>query len=169
MVEVMPPKHRWGRIATVTLLVILGFPLSRLGCELVEFRQARYDTYSAAVAAGAGERGWLPSFVPASAVEIHELHSLDTNAQWLRFTVPASEVERMTSSMSMLSLEEARRTGVNRPWRVGGGWPAELNRIVVDTGGSDHVRFFKSSDGTFCLAVVAQEGHVFAWRCDRVV
>jgi len=163
-------KHRWGRIATVSILAVLIFPMTRLGCELLEFKEADYDGYAEAVASGAPRRGWLPSLVPTSAVDIHELHAVDSNAQWLQFSIPVSEVVQMTSSMSTLSLEEARRTGVNRPWRAGVGWPPELSRVLIGTPRDGRlIRFFRSPDRAFCLAVETQKGRVFAWRCDRVV
>lgn len=37
---------------------------------------------------GAFEKGWLPQWLPESAIEIHEGHDLDTNAQAISFSLP---------------------------------------------------------------------------------
>ena len=62
--------------------VVTAFALC-LGCG--EIRSVTYATYGDAIAAGAQRRGWLPSFVPATATDIREVHDIDTNTQWLRF------------------------------------------------------------------------------------
>jgi len=164
----MPIGTRWGRVATVAFLVVLMFPLTRLGCELVEFQARNYATYAEAQSDGAVERGWLAGFVPASALRIREVHSADTRAQWLVFDLPAGATGTMTSGMEPITLAEARRTGVNRPWRAGPGWPAELGRMItVAPRDSERLGLFRTGDGAFCLAVDRAENRTFAWRCDH--
>jgi hypothetical protein len=46
-------------------------------CDEQPYRS--YATYAEAVAAGEVERGWLPTWVPASASNLHLQGDLDTN------------------------------------------------------------------------------------------
>ena len=166
----MPLTVRWGRVATVGFLVVLMFPMTRLGCELVEFRVQSYATYAEARASGPAGRGWLPAFMPTSAINIREVHDPDSNAQWLVFDVPGTGAEEIVAAMTPISLYDARRSGVNRPWRAGPGWPPELSRFPVATPrDTKHLAFLRSQDGAFCLAVDRQAERVFAWRCGSVV
>ncbi len=159
-------RTRWGRVATVTFLVVILFPMTRLGCEFVEFRARTYATYSDAAADGAAAQGWLPAFVPASAVAIRLIHAVDTHAQWLAFDLPAGTADGITATMAPMTLAEARRSGVNRPWRAGPGWPVELSRIFPGRPRDrEQLALFRSADGAFCLAIDRPESRIFAWRC----
>ncbi len=159
-------KSRLSGIAMVVLVVVLMFPLTRLACELLEFRVRSYATYAEASASGGMERGRLPDLVPASAARIREIHAVDSNAQWLVFDVPPAVTGEITAGMTPIAIEEARKSGVNRPWRAGQDWPPELSRLPVSPPrDSERLAFFRSPDGAYCLAVDRQAGRVFAWRC----
>jgi len=49
---------------------------------------ASYPDQSAAVAAGAIERGWIPSWIPPEATQLREVHNVDTNQSALLFSLP---------------------------------------------------------------------------------
>ena len=49
---------------------------------------ASYPDQPAAVAAGAIERGWIPSWIPADATQLREVHNVDTNQSALVFSLP---------------------------------------------------------------------------------
>ncbi len=85
------------RLATAILFLLL------LGCN--EQIDESYSTYSEAKRAGAVERGWIPSFVPASARDLEDSHNLDTSRQTVRFTIPPSAVADMVSGLGAVSAE----------------------------------------------------------------
>lgn len=62
-----------------------------------EQMEEHYATWHDAEKAGAIERGWVPSFVPASATGISDSHDLDRNTQTLQFTVPLTDISMMVS------------------------------------------------------------------------
>jgi len=47
-----------------------------------------YPTTSAAEAAGAVKRGWIPAWVPPMATDLREVHDVDSNQSTLSFSVP---------------------------------------------------------------------------------
>lgn len=55
-------------------------------CIAAEEVENSFDNYGQAVDAGMIERGWIPAWLPETAVAIHEKHNLDTNASLLFFT-----------------------------------------------------------------------------------
>ena len=62
--------------------------LVSVGCT-DDVLEKSYSTTADAVADGAVTRGWIPKWVP-SAIEINEIHNLDTNESALSFTVENS-------------------------------------------------------------------------------
>ncbi len=46
---------------------------------------SQYEDLNAVREDGAFERGWFPSWMPETAVDIHEFHDLDTNQQAMSF------------------------------------------------------------------------------------
>jgi hypothetical protein len=57
-----------------------------LACSALETPEVHYPTYAAALADGAVARGWVPDQVPQDATDIHEIHDLDTEEVWIRFS-----------------------------------------------------------------------------------
>ena len=62
-----------------------------------------YPTWADAERAGAIARGWLPYFVPMSALSIRDSHDLDTGQQTLQFSVPLTDVSVMVSEFAHIS------------------------------------------------------------------
>jgi hypothetical protein len=65
---------------------LLASALLTAACGEQPYRH--YQTHAEAVAAGETRRGWLPTWVPDSATDIHIQGDLDTNHFWLRFSLP---------------------------------------------------------------------------------
>lgn len=80
---------------------------------------SHYETAAAAAAAGEGERGWLPAWLPASATDLHMQHDLDSNAWWLRANLspPAAD-----SLQAVLVPVDARSVRVRHPRGAGLWW-----------------------------------------------
>jgi hypothetical protein len=124
--------------------------------------EARYATYAEAEDDSAVDRGWIPPFVPRSAVRIREFHNLDTNRQWLRFEAPRADLDQMTSPMRSMSYEEAERLGfAGFP-----GWTGSRRSKVRPP--EAEVRFYydpSPGSGARCVAVVPEPATAFAWTC----
>lgn len=143
----------------VIFLALPLLPLLGYGVLLyTETMAGTYATHADAMRDGAGPRGWLPAYLPATAVEIREVHNLDTNQQWLRFRVPASDARRMVVGMEPVPHPGARNIAPRPPrWR--GSW--------MQT--PDSVRLYRDTSpgpGARCLAVDgADPATVYAWSC----
>ena len=110
----------WRISLVVVTMIALLLAAAGLMSYVFETRIAEYETFAEAQAAGATEGGWLPTFLPASATDIRDVHNIDTNAQWLSFKAPSGDLRQMLQGFKALSYAEARRTVLPRPWRVGG-------------------------------------------------
>ena len=136
-----------------------------IGCA--ETQHARYPTYADAEAAGAVRRGWIPPYVPPSAVEIVEAHDLDLNTQRLRFRVAVAELPRVIAGMEPLTIRDAWPPAVRSP-ELPGEWPGELSDRPVSARPS--VRLYRAPEagsGARCVAVETDRGMVYAWSCER--
>jgi hypothetical protein len=99
---------------TKLLLWVIGFLI--VGCS--ERLTVYYPKYEDAVKDGAIKRGWIPGLVPATATEIHEQHTLDTDDVWVRFAIPTSEKNRLTAGLKRLSDTEIQKVKVRWPSRT---------------------------------------------------
>ncbi len=78
-----------------------------------------YATYREAMEAGERTRGWLPDWVPASAVDIHIQGDIDTNERWLRFDVVGSVADSLRQELVPISADAMRGRA---PSRSSGWW-----------------------------------------------
>lgn len=60
-------------------------------CRDLDVVTESYGTLAEAEAAGAVDRGWIPSGLPRGAHDLREAHDLDTGRQWGLFEFPSSE------------------------------------------------------------------------------
>ncbi|WP_414494779.1 hypothetical protein [Stenotrophomonas maltophilia] len=107
-------------------LLIASAPLLCAGCVAPnEIITSHYATRSHAEEDGALARGWLPEKMPASAANIIEVHSIDSNEMWIRFSYAGEDskffVRSCVRSRSM-SFPDSRRTKQSAPW-----WPQDLS------------------------------------------
>jgi hypothetical protein len=72
--------------------LVLGFvvTLLLLGCSAENVKKY-YPTARDALAARTSGTGWVPIWLPQDAVEIHEIHNLDTNESALVAALPSQE------------------------------------------------------------------------------
>lgn len=95
--------------------------------------EAHYEDLPAARSAGAIEQGWLPTVLPADAVDIREVHDIDTNETWGCFSAPSGPGFWRDS---LLAAHQARRsrgpvapTGLTAPsW-----WPTSMASNATET------------------------------------
>ena len=88
--------------------LVAGLFIATTGCFQGERVTTEYSTHAEAAADGAVERGWIPGFVPSSAVDLVEFHDLDTNEQVLRFSAPRDDLEQMVVGMAEVRESDAR-------------------------------------------------------------
>ena len=89
------------------LVALLLLSLAACGEQVEE----SYSTWAEADRAGAVARGWIPTFIPASAREIRDSHDLDSNRQTLQFVVQPSDVAAMVEGFPPVSI--ANRAAVS--------------------------------------------------------
>lgn len=90
-------------------LVTAGLLLSLAACN--DEMKESYTSWADAKRAGAIERGWVPTFVPASARDIRDTHNLDSNAQTLEFTTRPSDIQAMVAGLRSVSAEDRVAAG----------------------------------------------------------
>ncbi len=71
----------WTALQSVLLVAALSG-----GCS--DEYESRYASKAEAVRDGAIARGWIPDILPADALDIREVHNIDTNRTWCCFTSP---------------------------------------------------------------------------------
>lgn len=143
-------------------LMVFAAPLL-FACS--DVRVEDHATYADAQADGEETRAWLPGFVPASAFEIREVHSRDSEQRWLRFKVPAGDTTALAGA-SDLPLKVAPEAG---PPRQMGRWSAELRDPPLMWQQGSRVRTYQfaatPTAPAWCLAFDHATHEVFAWSC----
>ena len=161
------PVRRRPRLAPTLLVVALCLSPA---CHVPDTRpESHYPTFAAAVADGAVARGWVPDMLPADATDIREMHDLDTEEVWIRFTSGAAALGDMARACAEVgALEVAWPRGTRRlSW-----WPHDMPQAVSSP--ASRWRFFRcpSPDRypgqrytlpTF-LALAGGERHAWYWR-----
>ena len=91
--------------------------LAALVCSCAnDVLDATYATRSVAAAAGAIERGWIPSWIPPEAFALHEAHNVDTNESVLAFRLPAKLAWRPPGSCIAADAGQFYEPGFTRSW-----------------------------------------------------
>jgi len=142
------------------MLVALGMGVSSCRETLV----TRYASRTEADRAGAFGSGWLPQFLPPSAVDIWERHNIDTNETWGAFRFPAGEAAGLRGAVVPA---DPAATTVRNP----GGtpeWPDALaGQLVRGRLHSAGLELFKAASEEVYLAVDWQHGVAYFWRTAR--
>ncbi|HEX8691704.1 MAG TPA: hypothetical protein VF746_04740 [Longimicrobium sp.] len=92
--------------------LVLGVGL----CTTVRARAVQPEVfYPTAAEARVRPDGYLPTLLPPSATEIYERHDRETGRVWARFRFAPADLERMTTGLRRLSLDEARALEITGP------------------------------------------------------
>jgi len=150
-----------ANVARPALVGVLGVALAACVGPLAEELETHYADVAAARRAGAFSRGWLPEIVPDEAVDIWEMHNLDTNNTWACFSTP----EGPERTRALLKEMGARR--VTGPVSAGPGgffdrrewWPAAMTETSVET-----YEVKESSGFTLVVGVVPDGSRVCFFR-----
>ncbi len=100
---------------TAVRIVLLTTALTG-GCS--DEYESRYSNTAEAVRDGAIARGWIPDILPADALDIREMHDIDTNKTWCCFTTPGG-VAQVRSRLQEVGAKQELG-----PWSPKGRTPA---------------------------------------------
>jgi hypothetical protein len=160
----MNAGRRVGRAAHLFLAVIA---LVEIGCFRSEQPYRHHGTLSAARSAGEVERGWLPSWVPESAVDIHLQGDLDTNWVWIRFRLPPEAIAQLRAGLRRLKNEEVQRLPWRRPNDARTWWPRNLVQLQPADDLALNAELFETqaqpNSAVFIVALERETQLVFAW------
>lgn len=100
---------------------------------------ASYDKATEAREAGMVEKGWIPAWIPKNAVNLREVHDLDTNVSELSFEIPDAAKVQLPADCEPVEYPETIEAYIHRHW-----WPAEkelqesFSFLECDADAADH-------------------------------
>ena len=118
---------------------------------------ASYQDQPAAVAAGAVERGWIPSWVPPDATQLREVHNVDTNQSALFFRLPPGSAWQPPQECAPAVGGQFSEPAFSRPWIP------DLEQ-GYDLFACPSERTAAHSQLYAGLAISRDKKHVFHWR-----
>lgn len=140
----------------VRLLITIMALLPLVSCDWIESKEGHYPDMKAAGTAGEISRGWIPTFVPESAVDIRLKYDVENNRTWLSFR---GIVDRSTLPESCLSVTTKDVTyPINGPR---GWWPEALTADAKES--KTEYEYYACKDGEM-LATDRTKTQVFLWR-----
>jgi hypothetical protein len=138
----------------VTLMALLI-----VSCDWIESKEAHYPDMKAAAAAGEISRGWIPAFVPESAVDIRLKYDVENNRTWLSFRGTTDRAAFPEACLSVNNKEVTYPTNGPRGW-----WPVDL---TADSRDSKAEYEYYACKGGEILAIDRTKTQVFLWRLAR--
>ena len=136
----------------VVLALLLAVGLAVL--HRIENPKTKYDKYQAVVADDAIGRGWIPSFLPESATDITEQHSIDTNVGYVTFTADLVDVRAIRADCAPTDLHDVTYLPSYPMW-----WPMELREPTPSAG---KFRFFQCSESETLISL--DDRIVYYWH-----
>lgn len=123
------------------------------GCVPGETPESAYPDLAAAKATGAVESGWIPSWLPAGATGLREIHDIDTNQSALSFQPGATVGWTPPSDCAVVDAAKVVTSRLRVP-----GWPSmqrlrtSFSVYQCEEPGATTANFFAiSSDGRQAL------------------
>lgn len=120
-----------------------------------EYKEVSYSDFAAAKADGAMARGWIPEWIPRSAVQIQEAHDLDSNRSALALRFSEKEVWALPPTCKQISQADAPNSPVQPP-----GWPDDMPASSAVT----HRHVYYACEENSFVAVSQSQGEFFHWR-----
>ncbi len=102
-----------GRILHIAMSIALAAIAASCTSDVLD---ASYATRAEAAASGAVNRGWIPTWVPPEAVELQEVHDLDTNESALSFDLPADRRWAPPTPCRQADAGELSEPAFSRSW-----------------------------------------------------
>ncbi len=157
--DVQKPRAAQASVSQPMLRAIISSAVIASSCAVVgcgETPEVHYPSYEAAVSAGAISRGWIPAFLPKSAVEIHEIHNIDTNKGMLAFHFDGSEKIELGSGCERIDPFKPKKPPFKISW-----WPNDVPATKLST---YRHSFYSCEGGEAFLALSGKLGEGFYWR-----
>lgn len=115
-----------------------------------------YNSFSAAQSQGATETGRIPAWVPSSATNLNESHSVDTVQSLLAFTFDPADAAAMTATCTPLSDYDIQYPALEAEW-----WAADLRDMA---GAQGHgYKIYDCFNEMGYLAVDEAAGQAYFW------
>ena len=158
------PAVRRRNLKTMLVVIIAIAVLAMIPALYRRFQQpsSLYPTYAAAVSEGAVQRGDIPSFVPATAAQIHARHNRDTGQRFVRFDY---EPEALPSIVrGMRQIPHAQMENVNVPTPGWSKWWLITSR-TLSGGQSEYLSLYEIPAGADrgYLVVDPRTRHAYFW------
>jgi hypothetical protein len=115
-----------------------------------------YPSYESANVSGAMKRGWIPGWLPKSARNINEAHSIDTNESLLSFEFQAADWKSIQHRCVGIAHSAVREPGIQAEW-----WPRVLPESALP---ADQLGYYSCENGSAFMAANYLEGHAYYWR-----
>ena len=65
-------------------------------------------------------KGWIPAWLPRNAVELREVHNIDTNVSELTFEIPNAKAVDLPEDCKPIAYAQTVQAYIQRRW-----WPSE--------------------------------------------
>jgi hypothetical protein len=89
-------------VGTVPAILIVGVWLF----EYLETSESRFDTYQQLEESELIGKGWVPSFIPKSAYDIHETHKVDVARVNVRFRFRSGDTNEIEASCTKVKTDD---------------------------------------------------------------
>jgi len=142
----------------VRLLVTLMALLS-VSCDWIESKESHYADMKAAAEAGAISRGWIPAFVPESAMEIWLKYDVENNRTWLSFHGMVDRPTILNACHGLTTKDVSYPSSGPRGW-----WPDALT--LASKEGKAEFEYYTCKDGE-TLAIDRIKAQVFLWKLSK--
>ncbi len=142
-----------ARSSSMMLPTLFALCLILTSCDLV--MDSSYATKQEAVDAEMIAKGWIPAWVPQEAIDLREVHDLDSNVSALAFSKPRSKQLLLPSGCRPVNHSAVQPALFNRSW-----WPSEVALKRAYTFFRCEPEFDKSA----FVATSRTGDHVLFWR-----
>jgi hypothetical protein len=146
----------------VASLILAAFGLIAL--DRSETIEREYPSYAAASGGHFRTGGWMPDYLPPSATRIRAAQNLDTNLQWLAFSLSAEDLSALLAQGTAVGRLPSSRAPFWLSW-----WPSDVEE---GNGNTSLVRVILPGPPDYptrrvrCIAADLQQRLVYAWSCD---
>ncbi len=139
-------------LATVSLFLLLFYVLARL--DIVQSHYANYEELVSDPLIF--QKGWIPQWIPQSAVDIFEVHDLDTKDAFLFFSF--SEADNFFSNCKNVSKEKIGKPGQSSSHLFSRAIAFTMDEINKN----DAINFYRC-DPDRLLAIDEKKYQAFVW------
>lgn len=134
-------------------MLVISILLSLAGCG--EYEETAYANLAAAKADGAVDRGWIPDWIPQTAVQIQEAHDLDSNHSALALRFSPKESWNPPPTCKQISRADLPKPPTRPSW-----WPTDVPPSPFVT----HRHVYYACEEKSFVAVSQSQGEFFHWR-----